>query len=238
MRFYFLGTSHGYPEANKRCSCTLLEIGDQYYFLDMGIMAIEDLINKGIPVDAVKGMFISHPHGDHINGLVGFADHCSWLYKTADPIVYLPKIESAHLINQWIQLTLSRWRSLRYVQIEPGVIFDDGVLKVTAIPTQHCEKSYAFLLEAEGKTILFTGDLKNPGVDFPEIAKERELDLLICENAHFLATDYEPVLAQCRVKKICIHHYMTKRIPSILEFIQHMDPVPVTMMGDGMEVTV
>ena len=52
-----------------------------------------------------------------------------------------------------------------------GVIYDDGYLKVTAIPTKHCPPmhSYAFLLEGEGKRVVFSGDLSQffRGNDFP-----------------------------------------------------------------------
>jgi len=34
MKILFLGTSHGVPEANRRCSCTMIEIGDKRYFVD------------------------------------------------------------------------------------------------------------------------------------------------------------------------------------------------------------
>lgn len=59
-------------------------------------------------------------------------------------------------------------RDLRFKKITDSTIFDDGYLKVTAIPTQHCPDSHAFFVEAEGKAVLFTGDLKHPNVRFSE----------------------------------------------------------------------
>lgn len=87
-------------------------------------------------------------------------------------------------------------RDLRFKKVTDGTIFDDGYLKVTAIPTQPCPDSHAFFVEAEGKAVLFTGDLKHPNVDFPKIAKEKPTEFIICEAAHFPATDYAPVLAR------------------------------------------
>ena len=74
---------------------------------------------------------------------------------------------------------------------EPGVIFDDGVLKVSAIPTNHnCgenKKANAFLIEAEGKSLLYTGDMSAELDDFPKVAFERFINVVIAECAHFPA---------------------------------------------------
>ena len=117
------------------------------------------------------------------------------------------------------------------------MIFDDGFLKVTAIATKHCDRSYAYLVEAEGKTVLFTGDLGHPDRDFPEIIKGKTTDLVICEGAHFPVVDYLPHFAQCDIKKVCVNHYAPWNIPHIQQLTKDMGDVPVTMVSDGMEVT-
>lgn len=93
MQITFLGASHGVPEANRRCSCTLIETNGRYYFIDMGVNAIDALRTRGIDVEDVKGIFITHMHGDHTNGLVSFVDLISWYFKTADPEICLPNLE-------------------------------------------------------------------------------------------------------------------------------------------------
>ena len=75
--------------------------------------------------------------------------------------------------------------------IQPGVIFDDGTVKVTAIPVKHIrredKRSYGFAIEAEGKHILYTGDLShNPHTeDFPQVGFVQHFDLILTECAHF-----------------------------------------------------
>lgn len=237
MKITFIGASHGVPEPNRKCSCTMIEISGRYYFIDMGTPSIDYLVTAGIPVDAVKGVFITHMHGDHTNGLVPFADLISWYFKTADPAIYLPNIKSAEVIKNWLIITQSSTRELHYEEVRPGMIFDDGFLKVTAIPTLHVERSYAFFLEAEGKSILFTGDLKHPDQDFPVIAKERETELIVCESAHFNATDYLPHLQECKTKLIYVNHYQVQKIPSILQLAKDMRYIPVKLASDGSVIT-
>ena len=178
MQITFLGASHGVPEANRRCSCTLIETNGRYYFIDMGVNAIDALRTRGIEVEDVKGIFITHMHGDHTNGLISFVDLISWYFKTADPEICLPNLEGVEAIRAWLKANHCEMRDLRFKKVTDGTIFDDGYLKVTAIPTQHCPDSHAFFVEAEGKAVLFTGDLKHPNVDFPKIAKEKPGDRL------------------------------------------------------------
>lgn len=233
MRITFIGASHGVPEPNRKCSCAMLDISGRYYFIDMGTPVIDHLVTAGIPVDAVKGIFITHMHGDHTNGLIPFADLISWYFKTTDPVIFLPIIEGAKAIENWIKINQTKPRELRYEEVRPGEIFDDGFLKVTAIPTLHSDRSYAYYLKAEGKSILFTGDLKHPDKDFPEIVKERETDLIVCESAHFNATDYLPHLKESKVKSVCVNHYQGKKIPSVLQLAENLPDIPVIMANDG-----
>ena len=63
MNVTLLGTSHGVPEPNRRCSCSMVEVSGRYYFIDMGMNAIDEIVTRQIPVDAVKGVFITQNVG-------------------------------------------------------------------------------------------------------------------------------------------------------------------------------
>lgn len=216
MKITFVGSSHGVPEAHRKCTCIMLEVGENVYFVDMGSSAMDALRTHGIDIDAVKGIFITHMHGDHLNGLPEYVELLTWYFKTANPVICLPMLDAVPVLKDWIRVTLSgEMRDLEYREVQPGVVFDDGVLKVTAIPTQHCLKSYAYIVEAEGKTVLFTGDLKNPGIDFPDISG-RVVDLVVCETAHFPSTDYLPVFEKYDIKKVCVTHYSDRFLASVL----------------------
>lgn len=241
MKITFIGSSHGVPEPHRKCSCIMIQIGENVYFVDMGTSAIDALRTRGISIDAVKGIFVTHMHGDHTNGMIQFVDLITWYFKTPDPVICLPIMDAAKVINDWLQVTLNgAEKEIKYRETQPGVVFDDGVLKVTAIATQHCHKSYAYLLEAEGKAVLCTGDLKRPGIDFPAVAMEKPLDLVICESAHFPATEYLPVFDKCDIKKVCVTHYSQTFHISALELCKALKEKeqPVVMATDDFELTV
>lgn len=239
MKITFFGSSHGVPEANRKCSCIMVEVGQNIYLIDLGTPAIDQLRRRGKSVDAVKGVFITHMHGDHTDGLIQFADLIAWYFKTPNPVIVLPDVKAEQVINSWLDLTLNgHHTSLEYRQTREGLVYDDGVVRVSAIPTQHCPGSHAYVLEAEGKTVLFTGDLANPGRDFPYM--DKELDLLVCESAHFPTTDYLPVLDKQQTKNICVTHYSPKRMESLYEFQRLMKEreKPIIIATDDLELNV
>jgi len=239
MKITFIGSSHGVPEPDRKCSSIMIEVKDKIYFVDMGTPAIDALRTRGRNIDDVKGVFITHMHGDHTNGLIQFVDLITWYFKTPNPVIVLPDPKAEQVINEWLNLTLNGHQStLEYRQTKEGVVYDDGVLKVTAFPTRHCPGSHAYLLEAEGKTVLCTGDLSRPAEDFPYVG--RPLDLLICESAHFPTTDYLPVLAKQEAKQVCVTHYSSRRMLSLYEFRQAMTErkQPIIIATDDLELNV
>lgn len=239
MRIVFIGTSHGVPEANQRCSCTMIEVEDRRYFIDMGTQAIEDLRKRNIPVESVKGIFITHMHGDHTDGLISFIDIINWYFKAADPVILLPEKEAIDAISGWLDVNGVPMREMKLGVVSEGVTFDDGFVRITAFRTQHCRVSYSYLVEAEGKRVLFTGDLscKGPETDFPRQVLEEETDLVICEAAHFPATAYKNIFTSGKVKKVCYNHYVPWNIPHIQTMMNDLSPLPVVMANDGTEIT-
>lgn len=239
MKITFLGSSHGVPEPDRKCSCIMIEVEQNIYFVDMGTPAIDQLRRRGKAIDAVKGIFITHMHGDHTDGLIQFIDLITWYFKTPDPVVVLPDPDAARVIGDWLKVTLNgHEKAIEYRKTQEGVVYDDGVLRVSAIPTQHCPGSHAYVLEAEGKTVLCTGDLRNPNVDFPDAGKP--LDLLICESAHFPTTDYLPVLDKLDLKKMCVTHYSPRQMRSLYEMKAIMDErgLPMVIATDDLELNV
>lgn len=237
MKITFFGSSHGVPEPGRKCACLLLELGEVRYFIDMGTPPVDGLVVRGIPVESVRAVFISHMHGDHTNGLFPFCDLINWYYKKADPTVYLPSEGADEILRSWLISSADKDRGIRFDRVREGVFYDDGLLRVSAILTRHSRRnSYAFLFEAEGKRFLYTGDLSAPPADFPVAALAEPVDLMICESAHFPSTEYLPYLEGKDVKKIVVTHYTTARIPAFLEFKKAMGDVPVSLANDNMEI--
>ena len=99
MRITVLGSGHGVPEAHKKCTSILIEIGENRYFVDAGCDINMELANRRIPFESVKALFFTHPHTDHTDGLLPFVGILSWFYKKANPAIYVPDEKIANLVN-------------------------------------------------------------------------------------------------------------------------------------------
>ncbi len=212
MKLTFLGTSHGVPESHRYCSTLLLEVGDNAYLIDGGAPVADILIRKKYDFKKIKAIFISHSHSDHTYGMLQFISLCNWRYKDVNMEICLTEQIMADAIKNLILSSDKSFDEERLVSkiVTEGVFYNDGVLKVIAIKTKHMlpYPSYCLVFEAEGKRIVYTGDLngKYKAIDFPEIAQKEPSDLIISEAAHF---DVEVILGktiECPTKRIAIIH--------------------------------
>lgn len=238
MKLTIMGSSHGVPEPNRSCTCFMIETGGSVYFVDMGKDVMTDLATRRISPDAVKGVFITHMHEDHTSGLVHFTGLLSWYYKNSDPLICLPTDTDAFsdIMRAWININLDPARMLRYKRVEEGIVFEDENVKVSAYRTKHCKDSFAYLLECEGKRILFSGDLSRcPTEDFPYPALDLPVDLAFVEAAHFNPENYLKIFENYdTVKQVCINHYSNRYMEYVYKVKREMK-MPTFLANDGME---
>ena len=194
MKLTYLGTSHGVPAADRYTSCYMLEVGKNIYIFDAGAPVINLMLQRNMGLRNVKALFCSHFHGDHIHGGMGMLTLFDWYYMETNMDAYLPDATAEQIIRLYGAECDDAYFNdgrIRMHVIQPGVIFDDGVIKVTAIPVQHITRkdrySYGFAIETEGKHILYTGDLSHDPhtKDFPQVAYQQHFDLILTECAHF-----------------------------------------------------
>lgn len=223
MKITFLGTSHGITEKNQFCSSALISTGGKHYLVDAGAPVLTLLKNHDIPLTDVAGVFITHSHHDHYLGLVTLTQQINEFHQFSDVSfpVFVPDTEDYRRMFDFLFGSPAFHGRLEYVVYggltDPfddrarrvsAVIFDDGNLKVTAIPVDHYQNAHAFLLEAEGKRVVFTGDLLADMPDYPKIITETETDLVVTEGAHTRLNKPEvmELLKSSRTGKLIISH--------------------------------
>ena len=246
MKITFLGTSHGVPEKNRVCSCAMIEVGENIYLIDAGAPVVEEMIKRGIDLARVKGIFITHPHGDHAIGLVHFCAICSWTqkYRSSDFDVFVPEIailDGVKTMLKSVHCTL-REEAIRFSEYQEGTVYDDGTMKLSAIPTKHCEPypSYAFVVEAEGKRVIFSGDISfhMKGDDMPKCAMEDPgADAFILELAHNEIEHLRPYLERVTAKALYFNHIHPSKMEGVKPEADSF-PYPITFLSDGDEILI
>ncbi len=244
MNLTMLGTSTGVPTAKRYTSGYILEVGENIYIFDCGAPVMDLLLRRGKDVAKVKALFNTHGHGDHITGGLSLIALFTWHFKNTKMDVLLPDKVTADAIADYLAIIdgvkLPNKR-IAFNVYTPGVIFDDGVLKVTAIETQHFhnmdKKSYAFLIEAEGKSILYTGDMASDEVDddFPSVAYERFIDIIMTECVHFSSNKLRRIMDRVNTDIFAVIH-CSDAMYDMVQSLNEIYPYEVILGEDDDEI--
>ena len=259
MKITFLGTSHGITEKGAFCSSALVTAGDARYLVDVGAPVDTLLANLDVPLRDLRGAFITHPHQDHYVGLAQLTytvEDFGRFLDVAFPVLAPEGIDFGALnVFLWgdprgherYRVEDPPPRRVRFevypdAPAEGSLIFDDGVLRVTAYPVRHIPHSHAFLLEAEGKRIVFTGDLSRDLSDYPRVATETPVDLVVTEAAHVRLDDPDTpeILGKSRTPVLVVSHRAPGRNPieSVEKLAARIAPIKVIAAFDGMTLEV
>lgn len=118
--------------------------------------------------DTVDAVFITHYHGDHVGKILDIPSDISiYMGKTTrqimlnihETLMSVPELQEEQ--NRWVELLNSN--RIREIQ-ENEVISDIEGLAVTPYSVDHSAyDAYMYLIEADGKVILYTGDFRGHG---------------------------------------------------------------------------
>ena len=170
-----LGT--GMPRPNPQASgpATAIVVGDRVFLVDAGPGVERQLAAAGLPIDGVTALFVTHLHSDHT---LGYPDliFTSWVMGRRQPLqAYGPhglKAMTDHLIAAYAEDIRIRTEGLEHQapegyrvavkEIQPGVIYDQGGVRVTAVPVPHGNwpEAYAYRFDVGDRSVVISGDTR------------------------------------------------------------------------------
>ena len=222
MKVYFLGTCSGTePMPARRHASVAIESQGRVYFFDAGEGCSHTAYNLGIDMLAMTKVIISHPHIDHIGGLANLL----WVPRKlnskkkttpyyGDIDLYTPSLEVwdavEKILNAGAKERYAKFNTLVH-KVSAGLLFDDGILRVTAYENAHIAHedgiclSYSYLIEAEGKRVVYSGDVKKPA-ELDEAIGEH-CDLLTIETGHHKIDDIYEFTCKKNIDVICFTHH-------------------------------
>lgn len=217
MKLHFLGTCSGTEPMPGMHHCSwVLEINGTNYWFDAGEGCGYSAFLKGIDVLKTRALFISHPHIDHTGGM----PHLFFvMHKMRKPLihnntldVYISDLDCLQAAQMLSWETRKPFFNIEGHQVQDGVIFTDGNIRVTAVHNTHMSEdgsngwhAFSYLIEAEGKRLVYAGDIGQ--LNEVDAFLEEPCDLLIMETGHH------------KVKEVC--EYALSKDVARLRFNHH-----------------
>ena len=255
MKFSFLGTCSGTePMPGTHHSSFILEVGGVNYWFEAGENAVHRACEMGIDVMRTVALFISHGHIDHIGGLANLFScfnklerhYGSTLVRDNALEFFFPEpvlteaVKTVALMGPGKNFRFD----LREHTTSDGLLFEDENVRVTALHNRHLKEdgsdgwhAYSFLIEAEGKKIVFSGDVRSPAEMEPLIGDG--CDMLIMETGHHKIPDVLSFAVEHKVKNLRFTHHGRQILDSRLEMEQlcaktsSENPICIRIMRDG-----
>lgn len=210
-----LGTAGGpMPRTDRAGIATLLRADGHTYLVDAGDGVNRQLAQAGVAPPDVPLVFLTHLHDDHYAGLPGLATFAYTLRGKGMELIGPPGTSalaqgiaaamqpSADIRIAENHLPLTPAQFIHAREVQPGAVFDDGTVKVTAVANTHYSGasalSYAYRFAVDGKVIVFTGDT-GPSPAVEQLAKGA--DILIAEMASAADREHVPPMIRPHMDK-------------------------------------
>ena len=140
IKVTILGSASAKPTADRHPSAQMVNVDEQYFLVDAGEGVQQQMFRYGFNPLRLRGVFISHLHGDHVFGLFPLLSTLG-LYGRQTPLkVYAPRpfgeILEAHLryfdsdlpyAVEWEEVDTTKHR----------IVFENRTVEVWSIPLRH-----------------------------------------------------------------------------------------------------
>ena len=190
MKITFIGTSHGAPEKNRGCTAMLIEVNDVFYVIDTGSSVEKYMVDHDLDIEKIKAVFITHMHEDHVGALTGLLKMMKTYHGDMRAKIFLPEEQGIQALRAWFNgLHFGNWpeNRLPLLTVSEGEVYSDENIKVSAVKTDHMSgvDTFAYIVDCEGKRVIFTGDLTYDLHDFPKIIIDEKSDAVVAELCHY-----------------------------------------------------
>ena len=171
-----LGTGYPRPDAQHAGAATVVIAGDKWFLIDAGRGATMRIAATDLKYDKLAGVLLTHLHSDHTAGLPDVFT-TSWQFgRKARPLdLYGPPgiarlshamleffSDDIHIRRDLVEKHPAAGATIVNHVVEPGVIYDDGVVKVTAFEVDHrpVVPAYGYRFDCGGRSIVISGDTR------------------------------------------------------------------------------
>ncbi|MFZ5981388.1 MAG: MBL fold metallo-hydrolase [Candidatus Zixiibacteriota bacterium] len=249
--FIILGVSSGIPQPGYACSGYTIKSGGELSLVDCGGGVSSSFLRRGLDPLAVKRIFISHTHPDHVSDLPLFIQMI-YLYGRKEPLdVYLPEefvqpfkiyLNAVYLLTEKLPFKLNLYG------YQDGFIFRDR-FTLKAIGNRHLSgyapflerlnlsnrmQCHSFALELAGKSLLYSADI----YDLDDIKEYFDgHDYVVIEPTHLDFEQFLKFIREVKVGQYIITHLgRPEEIAALARQVAAAGVENLVMAKEGMEI--
>jgi ribonuclease Z len=175
VSFYvqFLGTGSALPTAKHHPTSQYIFCQNRHFLMDCGEATQIQLRIRGIKIQKIDAIFISHLHGDHYFGLVGLLSSMHLLGREKPITIYGPPMLE-EIVRLQLEIAGARMQyDLNFHSIEDdfeGLVFEDNVMEVQTFLLKHKVPTHGFIFrEKEKERSLLAAKFKESGLSINDI---------------------------------------------------------------------
>lgn len=268
-RVVMLGTGNPYPDPERGGPATAIVVDSTAYLVDFGVGVVRSWNRalqkdiKGIPLWGLRTAFVTHLHSDHT---LGYAELILSSWTIANSELAPLKVFGPVGLSSMTENILDAYaedigvrtspvgelpgRSPPVVQaheINPGIVYRDSLVTVTAFAVHHgsWRQAFGYRFETPDKVVVISGDVGSPSV-IPDVCSG--CDILIHEAAlpegpavnayyrsyHTTAEQLAALATRSRPKLLVVYHQRGGNVPGqVLAAIRANYAGNVVMARDG-----
>ena len=194
MILYTLGTCGGIEHTIRRQHAAyVFEVQGVPYWFDAGAGCDRTGALSGVRLEHVRHIFISHPHRDHTENLANLYGSIrkTMTMRNVEPemiTLHLPDLFVWNCVHPMMEMTWPNRFMAEPHLYSDGTVFEDSRIRVEARHNFHIEQpdavkftSYSFRIFAEGKCVIYSGDVDSYA-DMGDWLND--CDLLLMESSH------------------------------------------------------
>jgi ribonuclease BN (tRNA processing enzyme) len=189
----FLGTGTPRPDPTAMGPATAIVVGSRTFLFDAGVGVTRRFTAARISMPSIAGVFFTHLHSDHT---LGYPDliFTTWLMGRHTPLevfgphglaamtdaIYVAWREDIDVRTTGLEHLPAAGYRVNVHEIAPGVVYDSGGVRITAIPVLHgsWKEAYGYRIDTPDRSIVISGDTR-PVTAIEQAA--RGVDVLIHE---------------------------------------------------------
>jgi ribonuclease Z len=248
MRLWILGAGTAIPIPGYSPAGYLVQIGKLPLLVDIGPGTLSRLAEAGFDYRLLETILVTHHHSDHTLDLVtllqAYDSTPGWTRK--DPLLLIGGSGTSKFYEQLMSAfpgvaPSSYQLELREIEDE-SLVFPSWKLK--AALTGHTSNSLGYRIEADGKSIAFSGDAVL-GSGLVQLADRA--DVFVCEcsfpgstapSGHLAAEQVGYIAHQAGVKRLLlVHLYPPARESDVISQVRREFAGPVEIAFDGLELS-